>query len=208
MGILEYVGQWQEEHDREEAESLGITVEELYAGREAGAEVRRAKWEVEEAKRRAEADRRTAIRKEEEEFLGRQYNVKAATVAYSISRSGLSVRSSGSGATARTVNHLLLTEPFGDSRIKREAGEYLCGDGGTSWGMIDLGPSRYGVTCPRCREIAHHIHVREMRRRTREDGFRCTGFFLTCNRDKCQEDEEALEERENARIITEERAAG
>jgi hypothetical protein len=81
--------------------------------------------------------------------------VPAIKVVYA----GLTRNSSGSGANARTVNHVMLLESLDDGRLKRRVNDLLCSGSG-SYGhhptvdIDDAGKYESEVTCAACLRVA------------------------------------------------------
>ena len=99
-----------------------------------------------EVARRAEALREAAAA-----FNSRIQIPVAWDVAYKTVLSGLLEHSMGNGANKATVDHIRLLEPLSDGRLKREAGDLLCGTKASLW-IADGNNAK--VTCKACLKLA------------------------------------------------------
>jgi hypothetical protein len=113
----------------------------------------------------AEAERKAHWRRAREEAKAFNATLRVPvrwTSGYEAVLSGLTERSSGDGQFKRTVYHIVLLEPLAEGRLRRGAGDYLCGYRGKRW--IDALDRRDGeadrITCRACLRIATRMGAR------------------------------------------------
>jgi hypothetical protein len=110
------------------------------------------------AQRRADAEARSLAEAHERADRNRAANAALALPfawhpGYRVALAGCydTVRTGGTGATKATVDHVVLEEPFAIGRLKRDAGELLCGAPPGRNGYSGITHETLADTCVTCR---------------------------------------------------------
>lgn len=140
-------------------QSFAFRVADLVAMEAAAAAASEQRRADEEADRRQRADRDHEKSEADNAVLGLRFAWRASirTVA-----SGLSARGAGNGVNIRSVVHVRCDEPVAVGRLRRTAGDLLCGTGDGVMGYLADAVLKDGsgqpyadrVTCRACRAAA------------------------------------------------------